>query len=43
MGVRRLIPAGLALLLATSVAVASSSQKTTKDGVYTKAQADKVA
>jgi cytochrome c553 len=44
MGVRRLIPAGLALLLATSAAVASSSsQKTTKDGVYTKAQADKVA
>ena len=43
MGVRRLIPAGLALLLASSAAVASSSQKTTKDGVYTKAQADKVA
>ena len=36
--------AGLALLLASSAAVASSSsQKTTKDGVYTKAQADKVA
>ena len=47
------VAAGLALLLVTSVAAASSSdrrpvrgsngQKTTKDGVYTKAQADKVA
>ena len=44
MGVRRsLITAGLALLVTTSVAIASSSQKTTKDGVYTTAQADKIA
>jgi cytochrome c len=52
MGVRSLTAAGLALLLASSAAVASSDgrrpvrvsngQKTTKDGVYTKAQADKV-
>jgi cytochrome c len=44
MGVRSLTAAGVALLLSTSIAaVASSSQKTTKDGVYTKAQADKAA
>jgi mono/diheme cytochrome c family protein len=54
MVVRRLITAGSALLLFTTAAVASSSsdrrpvrvsdgQKTTKDGVYTKAQADKMA
>jgi len=41
MDVRRLIAAGLALLLTS--AVLASSQKTTKDGVYTKAQADRVA
>jgi cytochrome c len=53
MGVRSLTAAGAALLLSTAIAVASADsrrpvrvvngQKTTKDGVYTKAQADKVA
>ena len=52
MGVRSLTAAGAALLLSTAIAAASSSegrpvrvldgQRTTKDGVYTKAQADKV-
>lgn len=43
MGVRSPGLAGLALLLTTAVVVASSSaQRTTKDGVYTKVQADKV-